>query len=410
MMRKPMRRVVIGFAAVALVGCAPETQIEYQYDPYEGDAYPDGRPKLTMPPGGMGVVSDSLSDTLSFIDLDKGDRFASYPIGREPVTIDGPHHVVVDAAGGALYVALSYPVLAGAVGPHATHGSSSVAGWAQKLSLDDLRILGQVRVDPNPGEIVISQDGKRLVVSHFDLKRALDNPANLDAARSTIAVIDATTLKPSGSPDPVKIPIGIAAHGMVLSRPDGAKAYVACYGEDALCIADLTNPGAEPKRVAVGPGATLFNPTYGPYGVVMSADGKTIAVSNTVSKDVRFFDVDTETFNETKTVKTVGAPYFVAWSEDGKRLYIPTQQPDALVVVDLENGNQQIDYRDMTGNCDKPHVAEMHGLTNLFIVCEGDQKTSGHVVKIDTGTLETKTTAQVGVYPDAFFRVGGGAP
>jgi hypothetical protein len=38
------------------------------------------------------------------------------------VTIDGPHHVSVDAAGGALYVALSYPVLAGESGPHTSHG------------------------------------------------------------------------------------------------------------------------------------------------------------------------------------------------------------------------------------------------------------------------------------------------
>lgn len=402
--------VGIGMAALGLFGCTPETQIQYQYDPYEGEVYPSNRPKLTIPAGGMGVVSDSLSDTLSFIDLDKGERFATYPIGREPVTIDGPHHVVVDPKAGAIYVALSYPVVAGTVGPHATHGSSSAAGWAQKLALDDLRLLGQVRVDPNPGEIVISQDGTRLVVSHFDLKRALDNPSNLNAARSMIAVIDPATMKRSGSPDPVRITTGIAAHGMALSRPDGATAYVACYGEDALCIADLVTPGAEPKRIPVGPGATMFNPTYGPYATVMSPDGKTIAVSNTVSKDVRFFDVDTETFDPAKTVKTVGAPYFVAWSDDGKRMFIPTQQPDALVVVDIENGHQQMDYRDLAGVCEKPHVAETHGLTDLFIVCEGDQKTPGHVLKIDSTTLETKTTAEVGIYPDAFFPVEGGAP
>jgi DNA-binding beta-propeller fold protein YncE len=395
-------------AALAQVSCTePEPIIQYDYDPHEGEVYPDNRPKLTIPPSGMGVVSDSLSDTLSFIDLATGKRFATYPVGREPVTIDGPHHVVVDVQGGAVYVALSYPVLAGAVGPHATHGSSTTSGWAQKLALDDLRVLGQVRVDPNPGEIVLSQDGKRLVVSHFDLKRALDNPTDLDAARSTIALIDPAALMPSGSPDPVRIPICIAAHGMVLSRPDGARAYVACYGEDALAVADLTNPSAEPKRIPVGPGATAGNPTYGPYGAVMSPDGKTIAVSSTVIKDVRFFDVATETFDDTKTIKTVGAPFFVAWSEDGTRLFIPTQQPDALVVADLST-SQQVDYRDLTGTCGKPHVVELSGPSDLFVVCEGDQKTAGDVLKVGVTTLDTVVTEKVGVYPDAFFRVAGG--
>ena len=34
-----------------------------------------------------------------------------------------------------------------ASGPHASHGSSVQSGFAQKLALDDFRILGQVRVE-----------------------------------------------------------------------------------------------------------------------------------------------------------------------------------------------------------------------------------------------------------------------
>jgi hypothetical protein len=106
----------------------------------------------------------------------------------------------------------------------------------------------------------------------------------------------------------------------------------------------------------------------------------------------------------------VGVPFFVAWSEDGARLFIPTQQPDALVLVDLVNGNQELDYRDLSGACSKPHVVEMSGADDLFVVCEGDQKNPSDVLKVDAATLDTVTTAQVGVYPDAFFRVTGGAP
>jgi DNA-binding beta-propeller fold protein YncE len=408
-----LARVLVAAGLFSQVGCSQaDPTIEQRYDPYEGTAYPDRRAKITMPAEGMGIVSDSRSDTISLIDLASGKRFGTYPIGRDPVTIDGPHHVAVDSARSAIYVALSYPVLAGSSGPHVTHGSSTVSGYAQKLSLEDMRVLGQVRVDPNPGDIVLSEDGKRLVVSHFDLQRALDNPGNLDAARAMLVVIDPESIAPSGSPDPVRIPLCVAAHGVVLSRPDGARAYAACYGEDVLSIADLTDPKAAVKRIPLGPDAAVGNPNYGPYAAVMSPDGKTIAVSSTVSKDVRFFDVQSETFDPNKTIKTVGAPYFVAWTADSARVYIPTQQPDSLSLVDVTQGPMEVAFRDLSGECEKPHVADLSGAKTLFVVCEGDQTNPGDVVMLDPTTLATSVSTKVGVYPDAFIRVSslGGAP
>ncbi len=392
----------------AASGCTDDELATQYFEPYTGDAFPNRRQKLVVPPAGMGVVSDSLSDTLSFVDLATGERFATYPVGRDPVTIDGPHHVVADRARGALYIALSYPVIAGSSGPHAAHGSSSVPGYAQKLSLEDLSVLGQVRVDANPGDIVLSQDGERLVVSHFDLQRALQNPGNLDAARATLAVIDPDAMLPSGSPPPKKIPLCIAAHGITLSRPDGARAYAACYGEDALAVADLQDPGGEVKRIPVGPDAAIGNPTYGPYAAVMSPDGKTIAVSNTTSRDIRFFDVESETFDLTKTIKTQGVPYFVGWTPDNKYIYVPTQQPDAVILIDVSQGNVEVDFRDLTGECEKPHQAELHEGSGVFVVCEGDKLTPGDLVMLDPMTLSTKAKTEVGVFPDAIVRVLGG--
>lgn len=400
------RFVISALAAVMAASCAdPDPLVETRYGPYEGQAYPDRRAPIAVPAGGMGVVSDSRSDTISLLDLTTGERFGVYPVGRDPVTIDGPHHLAIDVPGRAIYVALSYPLLAGATGPHASHGGSSTPGHVQKLSLDDMSILGQTRVDPNPGDIVMSDDGKRLIVSHFDLKRALDNQGDLEKARSALAVIDPATIALTGSPDPIRIPVCIAAHGVVLSRPDAARAYVACYGEDALAIVDLTDPKATPKLVPVGPGATVANPSYGPYAAVMSPDQKTIAVSDTVSRDVRFFDVASETFDEARTIPLLGAPYFVAWTPDGKSLYVPTQTPDALSLIDLEQANTEIVYRPLSGACDKPHLVNLAEGT-LFVVCEGDQtKTPGNVLKLNPATLETITSTAVGLYPDAFVRV-----
>ncbi|WP_437806693.1 YncE family protein [Sorangium sp. So ce1078] len=400
-------------AAAALAGCSePEPIIETHYGAYEGDAYPDRRPELAIPEGGMGVVTDSRSDTLSLISLETGERFGVHPVGRDPVTIDGPHHVAVDAPGNALYVALSYPVLAGTIGPHATHGSSTMAGYVQKLALDDMRVLGQVRVEPNPGDIVISEDGSRVVVSHYDLKRVLDNPGDIEAARSSLAVIDADAVLPSGSAPPTLIPVCMAAHGIVLSRPDAARAYVACYGEDALAIVDLTDPDAEVKRVPVGPSPSISGrPSYGPYAAVMSPDQKTIAVSNTESRDVRFFDVASETFDESRTMPFFGVPYFVAWTPDGSRIYVPTQVPDAIALVGVTPDDSAAVTRQLSGECFRPHLAELDEEHGLFLVCEGDQTTTpGKVLRLEPGTLETLSEAEVGLYPDAFARVAAEAP
>src|SRR4029453_3777947 len=102
----------------------------------------------------LGVVSNSTSDTISLLDLTKGEVIGSAPVGRDPVDLDGPHHVAVDRTKGFVYVAPASPAAPVAPGPHASHGSSSRDGFVQKLALDDLRVLGEVRVDPNPGDIV----------------------------------------------------------------------------------------------------------------------------------------------------------------------------------------------------------------------------------------------------------------
>ncbi|HTN89532.1 MAG TPA: YncE family protein [Sorangium sp.] len=407
------RFLVCALAAATLASCSdPDPIIENRYGAYAGDAYPDRRPEIVIPEGGMGVVTDSLSDTISLIALETGERFGVRPVGRDPVTIDGPHRVAVDAAGGALYIALSYPDTAGSVGPHAVHGGSAVAGYVQKLALDDLRPLGQVRVEANPGDIVISEDGGRVVVSHFDLKRALDNPENLAAARASLAIVDPDAVLSQGSAAPTLIPVCKAANGIALSRPDGARAYVACYGDDALAIVDLTDPNAEVKLVPVGPplSSDAHASAYGPYAVMMSPDQKTIAVSNTDSREVRFFDVASETFDESRTILTIGAPYFGAWTPDGSAIYIPTQVPGTIVRIGATPDGSAAVSRNISEECLRPHLAELDEEHGLFIVCEGDQTvTPGKVLRLDPKTLETLSVAEVGLFPDAFARVAAGS-
>lgn len=403
--------VLLLVAAAIAAGCAEEDpEILHEYDPFTGSAYPDQREPIDVPPGGLALVTDSLSDTLSLLDLGAGERMGSAPVGRDPVGLDGPHHIALDRAGGFAYVALSYPVLGGA-GPHAGHGSSVQPGYAQKLALGDLRVLGQVRVDESPGDIVLSDDGARLVLSHFDLRRSLENPGDLDKARATLAVLDPRTLAAVGSPAPARISTCVAPHGVALSRPDGALAFVACYGEDSVAVVDL-DAGEVLERVPVSPApGAPGDPSYGPYSAILSPDAATLALGNTLSKDVRFLDVASRTIDPERVAPTIGAPFFPAWSEDGATLYVPTQAPDAIVVLDLAADVQEIARRDfLAGECVAPHLVERYGADTLLVVCEGDHAQPGRVLWLDRATLETDHAADVGVYPDGLAIVPGGAP
>ena len=54
-------------------------------------------------------------------------------------------------------------------GPHASHASSTRFGFVQKLAPDDLHVVGEVQIDPNPGEIVLSPDGNHYAYSFYRL-------------------------------------------------------------------------------------------------------------------------------------------------------------------------------------------------------------------------------------------------
>jgi DNA-binding beta-propeller fold protein YncE len=398
----------ITLPAATIAGCPTETREEWTYSAFDGDAYPKTLAPLERPEGGIGLVTDSYSDTLSVVSLASGELLTQRPVGRNPINLDGPHHLAVDPIAETVFVALSYPQIA-ALGPHAAHGSSTTLGYVQKLSLVDLEILGQVRVELNPGDIRLSDDGSRLVVTHFDLQRALDHPNDLEAARASLAIIDPNGISHTGSKPPVFIETCVAPHGIALSRPDGATAYVACYAEDAVAIVDLDDPSAAVRLIPLGAGPASFTaPQYGPYAAVLSPDGATLAVASTESKDVRFLDVASETFLDELTVSTLGAPYFVGWTEDASRLYIPTQQPDSVLYLDPFDVLAEPVVRDFApGECERPHLADPPGGDAVFVVCEGDQKSPGKLLRLEPDTLATLSETELGVYPDDLARVGG---
>lgn len=391
------RRIVtiLATAAVLAPGCSdPETKVEYA--PYEGaPAYPDKRPKLPAPKGTFAFVSDSYSDSVSVLDLPSNEVVRQVPVGRDPVGIDGPHHLAIDPEGN-VYVALSYPAPTTLPGPHAAHASATRPGFVQKLAPDDLHPIGEVQIDANPGEIVIAPDGSKIVVTHFDLAKAIDPKLSPEEQKATLMIVDPKTLVIGGSPPPTAIRVCRAPHGASIA-PDGRTAFVACYADDAVAIVDLASPSSPPAMVPVG--------SKGPYSAVLSSSGRFVAVGNTDGKDTRILDTQSRTFAAT-AIASQGAPYFAAWAPDETKLWIPVQTPDEILLADPRTG-AVLKRRAFDGSCIKPHEAQLApDASTLYLVCEGDHVNDSVVLALDPATLETRASIPVGVYPDRLaFRV-----
>jgi len=374
------------------------------YEPYDGaPVYPNRRAALPLATGERVIVTNNGSDTLSVLDLPAGSVLATVPIGRDPVSIDGPHHLAVGPQGD-IYVALNYPPPLLSPGPHSAHSSSARSGYILALAPDDLRPLGEARVDENPGDVVVSDDGTRLVVTHFDVRKAANFNLPPEVRRATLAVLDPRQ-QLADAPEPVRIPVCLAPHAVALSHPDGATAYVACYGDDTLAVVDLASADHTVMRVPLGTEPTLAGaPLYGPYSAVLSPSGMRVVIGSTEGKDVRFFDTETRTMTG-PVVATEGAPYFAAWTPDGAQLVVPTQTPDAVLVVDVATGRLVRERRFKPGTCLRPHeVSWNRDHTALYLVCEGDHVAPGDVLVLDPDTLATRVTVRVGVYPDRLVR------
>jgi DNA-binding beta-propeller fold protein YncE len=373
-----------------------ETQVDHTYDTYQGPPpYTDTRAKIVLPAGDFALVPSSGSDRVSVIDLGAAKTIADAPVGRSPVVLDGPHQITADMGKRVAYVVHAYPDALESAGNH-SHGSSTRNGWVQVLALDDLRAVGEVEVDPNPGEIAVSDDGKRLVVTHYDLAAALATDQPIDQRRSTLALIDPTKILPFGTPQPDKLLVCVAPHGLTLSRPDGSKAFVACFGEDAIAIVDLVDTNAAVVRVDVGAGA-------GPYGVALSPDGTRLAIGTRTSHDVRFLDVASQTM-EKLIVTALGETYVPAWTPDGSGVYVPTRALDAVTLVDATTGAVKKSHPFDAATCVSPiEVARGSDASVVHVLCEGTASAKGSVVTLDATTLDVRSRVDVGFFPGRPF-------
>jgi DNA-binding beta-propeller fold protein YncE len=363
-----------------------------------------------MPSGPVAVVSNSLGNSLSVLDLTTRAVVGTYPVGITPLAENGPHHLGI--ADGAVFTALSFPAPAIAPGPHAAHGSSQVPGVLVRRSLTDFALEGQATVEPNPGEMVLSPDGRRVFVSHYDLLRALANVGNREAQLSRLLAVDTRTMRVTA-----RVPLCVAAHGMVFA-PDGRTLYAACPGDDALAVVDTSQETLTAQSVTLVPlreRPASGSPTTEPYAVGISPDGATVwvgCINSASGSPLLAFDTAQRRWDPARSLRRLGGtPYFPAFSADGRTMVVPLQNRDGVMRVRFGDPVELTPVALPMGACTLPHQVSLGPDGRYYLVCEGVHTATriepGSVLALNPDTLEMEARYEVGGYPDAIvFRPG----
>lgn len=350
---------------------------------------------MPIPFSRTAYVTNNGSDTISILDRDS-DLVVTRSVDIDPSAHEAPHHLAVDSRAKTLFVGLAFPPPPGdPKSPHSSHGNASTNGKLLELDLTSLTPITSVEVDENPGDVYLTHDGSKVLVTHFDMKRAMQAavagrpPSEFFAS---LQVWDAKTMKKIGSRA-----ICVAPHGVVTTNDD-KKAIVACYGSDEIAIVDLTSPSLPTSRFVLGASeGVLGAPKYGPYSAALSPSEKNLLVDDLESEDVRVLDMQTEKFGDPISL---GARAMISAFIDESNAIVPLQSPDGLAKVDVATGNISARAAFTKDQCEAPHAIRISKDGRAYVVCEGDHTHDGAVVQIDPKTLAIVKRWVVGIYPD----------
>ncbi len=391
-------QVAVAFHAAGCVGCSKK--------PSPHSSNPDTRVsitpgmRVTLPTARAAYVTNNGSDSVSVIDRD-GDAVVSVPVDLDPEAHEAPHHLAIDAASRHVFVALAFPARDAkrrSGDPHASHGNGSALGKLVRLDLDTLAAREVRDVDENPGDVILTHDKQRVLVTHFDIKRAMDVAARGLASPSTmfahLAVFDANTMRKLGSR-----PICVAPHGVTVTADDRI-AYVACYGSDELAVVDLQSDGFATSRIPLGPTQGVPGvPRFGPYSATLSPDERVVLLADLEGQDLRVFDRESKRFIPEKAI-SLSAKAFMPAFVDNETILVPMQAPDGVARVNLRIAKIERRVSFPAEQCTLPHAIRVSKDERAYVVCEGDHRNPGTVLQLDTNTLRILASWRVQVYPD----------
>lgn len=371
-------------AACSVLGCDHGCPARAHEDPGAANV------AAAIPRERAGYVSNNGSDSLSVLDLERPGTAMVVSLdfdGRR----EAPHHLAIDPAGNRLYVAFAHP-RATSTESHREHGRSAIApGELVILELSTLRLLQRSEVDESPGDLALTADATKLLVTHYDLARAFAGAAKGRPPRELFATLQVWDAH-AGSKWAERA-ICVAPHGIAVHE---STAFIACYGSDELLLVDVSSPELRTERFPLGTStAPLGAPRFGPYAVTLSPDGRDAIVSELEGKELRVFDRHARQFDDARTVPLGARALLPCFSGDA--LYVPLAAPDGLARV----RGSAFDRVDFDASCITPHAAACRADGRVFVVCEGDRVGPGAVVEIDPATLAIRARWSVGVAPDA---------
>lgn len=349
-------------------------------------------------------VTNNGDDTLSFVSTDSLDAprvLGVARVGNSPIEPEGPHHLVASPDGESIFFNLSNYVVAGVGGPHGAHGAGTVPGFLVKLDARTGRKVAEVLVDRNPGDVILSADGKLAFVSHYDvarLQRQLLTSAPAEQGYSSLYIVDTGSMRILS-----QTPLCPTTHGEGLSA-DGRTLYVTCSLSDQLAVVDVSDPAKPTLRAKVDIGSTPGkpgNPSHAPYALKVHPSNGSVWISNNQSNDVRVFDPQRMQMDPARVIPVGGVAMFSDFSADGRTLYVPHQGDDRVTAIDT----QTLAVRHLA--LPKDRCIAAHELRRLpsgdgaVVVCEGDHRGPGALVFLDLAAWSVRGSVQVGVFPDA---------
>ena len=340
-------------------------------------------------------MTNNGGDSIAVIDRD-GDAVVTRSLDVDTSAHEAPHHLALDGAG-HVFVALAFPPAdTNANDKHAGHGGSDSLGALLRLDQKTLAVEASRDVDQNPGDVVLTHDKKRVLVTHFDMRRAMQQAkaaAITSKLYARLVVLDTKTLDVVAGRA-----VCVAPHGIAVAKDDSFAA-IACYGSDEIAIVDLGSPELPTAHVPIAatagvPGA----PRFGPYSIAIAPGDKRAIVADMESADVRVIDLVARQFLADSTLPLGARAMMPDFVSDTEAL-VPLQGPDGIARVDIAKG-VVVARAAFGAECKLPHVARVAPDGRAYVVCEGDHQHSGAVLEIDPVTLAQKKRWVVGVYPD----------
>jgi len=276
-------------------------------------------------------VTNSLSDSVSAIDLDSGKAAA------EPIEVgDGPGGIAISPDGARAYVA--------------NFGSDSVS----VIETATNETVGEpIEVGDGPRGVAVAPNGKRVYVA--------------DEISGDVSVIDAASGEVVGEP----IPVGSEPEGIAVT-PNGARVYVANSLSNDVSVIDAASGETVGEPIPVG---------SRPLAIAIAPNGARVYVTNRSSESVSVIDAAGDSVID--TIQLSSFLIGIAITPDGDRAYVAHYGPGTVSVIDTasdETIGEPIEVGELAFG-----VAIAPDGGRAYVVNEGSESVSA----IDTVTNET---------------------